>query len=194
MFTITVKSRAQTNQRHQRGKSFPSEEKHVRKYVGICSMTSPKCSMYGICINICPKSCPIKSPVRFTPSGADEVTNDPCIHYAYIYICTKSLEVMPSIVHICIYYIYIYHDHSHSFTEPSAPLSKRKKMTSEIKWVQKEGISKNWVWTHADLVCLKTLSSQNSLILMPQNQNCNFSGIPYFQPHPNHLNPTFWCY
>ena len=88
-------------------------------------------------------------------------------------------------------YISIYHDHSHSFTEHSAPSPK--KMTSEIKWVQKKGISKNWVWTHADLVCLKTLASQiNSLILMPQNQNCNFSGIPYFQPH--HLNPTFWCY
>ena len=111
MFTITVKSRAQTNQRHQRGINFPSEEKHVRKYLGICSMTSPKCSMYGICINICPKSCPN---VCFTPSGADEVMNDPCIYTAYIYICTKSLEVMPSIVHICTYtihihtYIYIY--------------------------------------------------------------------------------------
>ena len=148
MFTITVKSRAQTNQRHQRGINFPSEEKHVRKYLGICSMTSPKCSMYGICINICPKSCPN---VCFTPSGADEVMNDPCIYTAYIYICTKSLEVMPSIVHICTYtihtyiyiYISIYHDHSHSFTEHSAPSPK--KMTSEIKWVQKKGISKNWV-------------------------------------------------
>jgi hypothetical protein len=158
MFTITVKSRAQTNQRHQRGKSFPSEEKHVRKYVGLCSMTSPKCSMYGICINICPKSCPIKSPVRFTPSGADEVTNDPCIHYAYIYICTKSLEVMPSIVHICIYYIYISWSFTFIHRTFRPPLQKKKwqvKLSgSKRREFQKTGSEHmlTWcVWKHCPL-------------------------------------------